>query len=352
MSFACPPVGFAKASVPVTFGAIRWDAWYGTNANIADQTAATLSWTSPIDYSARSPAHANQSTNPQTWGDNQTTFDAEITAAVTGGLDYFIFTTGTANNFGAALAYYMASSKKNQIKFCSMASSNNMGSTGNFTTQINAIVTTMGDTQYMKVNGRPLLFIYMSTTDIANFWGGSNSNFVTMITALRAAAITASLLSPYIVTMGGGGDDHTSTATFSVDAVTNYAVAIPTGVGAPFATLAAGAESYWTTVLTASAIVPICMSGWDPSPRNQHPESFASYEGANWFIAPQISDLAVHLTAARRYIQNNRARCPANTAIVYAWNEYDEGHSVISPTVAEPTGSVARAFNVAKVNMW
>lgn len=336
--------------MPVTFGAIRWDAWYGNDPSYNSfQTAATFTDTTPIDWRSRAPAHANLLTTPIIWADSQATFDNEINVAANGGLDYWVYLTYAspdAGHMNQGLAYHLASSIKDRMKFALMRQANDLGTTGNFTTQINAVVAYMQNSAYMMSGGRPLLYIYFNPTDIANFWGGSSANFVAMITALRAAAITAGLQNPYIISVSG---DTSSNVTYGTDAVSNYIGPIPSTPGAPYTVLDAAARDYWSTGLTASAIVPICMVGWDPRPRRQHPESWANSSGTTWIVGPTVSELAAHLMAARLYITIHQARCPAKTVLVYAWSENDEGGVMPGPTVGDPGGTLSQAFGLAKL---
>lgn len=334
--------------MPVTFGAIRWDAWYGNDPTYNSfQTAATFSDITPTDWRSRAPLHANLS-DPITWADSQATFDNEINIAANSGLDYWVYLTYRAPDAGhmnAGLAYHLASSIKDKMKFALMRQANDFGTTGNYNAQINDTVTYMQNSAYMTVNGRPLLYVYFNANDIANFWGGANANFAEMVTALRAAVVAAGMQNPYIVSVGG---DLTSTATYGVDAVSNYITHIPSTPGAPYASLDLQAQADWTGLLTASTIVPICMVGWDPRPRRQHPESWADSSGTTWVVTPTLSEFTAHLVAAKNYIRNNPTRCPAQTALVYAWSEYDEGGVMPGPTVGDSSGSLSQAFGLAK----
>lgn len=342
------PLGEA---LPITFGAIRWDPWYGNNpAYNSFQTAATFSDVTPVDWRSRAPLHANLSTSPITWADSQATFDNEINVAANGGLDYWAYLyygASSATNMNGGLNYHLSSSIAGHMKFSLIALSDHLGTPASHATEINDIVSKMQNAAYMTVSGRPLLYVYILSSTVS-IWG-SNAGFASCLSDLRSAATTAGLQNPFIVSVGEG-QDAASLATFGVDAVSGYGAAVPTGNGSTYASLDATVQSAWTARLTASSIVPPCMVGWDPRPRNQAPESFATAE-SNWAQTPTVSEFTSHLVAARNYIINNPARCPALTALVYAWSEYDEGGVMPAPTVGDPAGTLSQAFGAAKVSL-
>lgn len=251
--------------------------------------------------------------------------------------------TADASNMNAGLNYHIASSIASRVKICLMTSSGHLGTTGNSTSQINDLVSKFQNPNYMMSQGRPLLYVFVTTQDITNLWGGSNSNFAACLSALRIATVAAGMQTPFIVTMA---PDSANMATYGEDAVSQYTGAIPTVDGGTYQTLASAVQAGWTTQLTAPSIVPICMTGWDPRPRNQHPEDFATIE-PNWFIAATLSELTTHLKAARTYIDNS-GRCPARTALAYHWSEFDEGGPGPAPSVGDPAGTLSQAFGLAK----
>lgn len=270
--------------------------------------------------------------------------------AAANGIDYWAylyFGASDTSNMNAGLAYHKASSIASKVKICLMPAANLLGTTASHSAQIADLITTIVNPNYMLVGGRPLIYIYMNSTDIATNWGGVNANFAAFISDLRAAVIAAGLKNPFVTTVGSGGD-RTSLATFGVDAVSNYTGLIPTGNGSTYASMDLATRQWWDTALTASAIVPICMVGWDPRPRNQDPESFATAE-ANWVVTPTLSEFTTHLKAARTYTGQFPWRCPAKTVLVYAMTEYDEGGVMPGPTVGDPAGTLGQAFAAAKV---
>jgi len=68
------------------------------------------------------------------------------------------------------------------------------------------------------------------------------------------------------------------------------------------------------------------MSGWDRRPRVQHPVPWEDWQRAGegmdrHYIAPTRAELAAHLRHAIAF----GARKAPRAALIYAWNEHDEG---------------------------
>ena len=81
--------------------------------------------------------------------------------------------------------------------------------------------------------------------------------------------------------------------------------------------------------------IPLVSSGWDKRPRKDNPVSWelndAYHQQAVFPGKASAQEIAEHLGKAIEFVQNNRQICIANTIIIYAWNEFDEG-GWISPT--------------------
>ena len=73
------------------------------------------------------------------------------------------------------------------------------------------------------------------------------------------------------------------------------------------------------------------MAGWDRRPRVEHPVPWeAAWQKPNvgldkYYVSPTPTELAGHLGEAFDWIGARAAQCPAQTVIIYAWNEHDEG---------------------------
>lgn len=351
MNYAGP---VSKPDIAVSHGVIRWDAWYGnTAATPAFYTARTYDTITPVNYQAKAPLHLNQGTSPVTWADSQSTFDNEITVAKNGGIDYFAYfrydpvvSGGIYASMNTAYNYHLSSSIGNQVGAVMIRQANDLGTTGSFATQVANCVTIMQGSKYYLQNGRPLMYVWVDSADIAGYWSGSFANLATCIASIRSQAIAGGLANPWIVSMGAGAPT-TTTASLGVDACCNYLGPIVAGLPSTYADFDANIRTYWDTF--TNQMVPITMVGWDNRARVQQPEPWATgLTTTARTTTPTLAQFASHLMAARAYVRANPVRCPLKTVLTYAWDECDEGGQMPCPTVGDPSGTLSRSYAMSK----
>lgn len=316
-----------------SFGIIRWDAWY-TNDGPARYTRQSLS---NQPFRTRAPLHANLTNKYITYEPTQATMDAEITAAANANVGYFAFLRylpGNSMNEGYNL--YNTSSIRASVPFCWMLFPDYFGSTGNYSIQVADIVNSMQLAHWKKIGGRPLLYIMWNDNYFAANWGSSMSAFKEAVDALRTAAIAAGLSNPFITVLHAFSIPYSPVQQktgIGADAVSAYiSELIPSALAAPYTALDTITRSYWDVLKAdAATLVPICMSGWDRRPRIDRPffsefaTQFPRVGHNSYIIPPTTSEFVAHLEAAKAYIAANPVACPVDTALIYAWNECDEG---------------------------
>lgn len=344
----------ANAASGIIAGAIRWDAWYNPTAN----SLLAQNNLGPKQFQSRSPINCQLGSQSVNCVGTQATMDAEITAAVSGGLKYWAFTQYASNSsLTTGWNLYQSSSKKNQMNWCWITGLANMGSTGNYTTQINLLAAQMQQTNYQKVTvsatpNRPVIYILWSSSEFASNFGSSYANVTTMFNALRTAVTGAGLGTPYIVIMTSTASASTIITSTSSDALSAYNTTLPllpSALNPSFTLLDTLTQAYWVTMAGAGQpIVPIAMNGWLPSPRSYHPSTLAPqipYIGIdNLYGISTNSQLVTHLQAAVTYITANPSIVPSTLLLIYAWTECDEG-GCITPTYGDPTGSKLAAIH-------
>jgi hypothetical protein len=195
-------------------------------------------------------------------------------------------------------------------------------------------------------DGRPLVYLF----DAGSMWGTSRfpdvasaaAAFATLADATEAAGAGR----PFFVLMGWDPSADSVTALdLGFDALSAYAVAPGVDGGAPYADLRAQALTTWRSEGEYGlGVVPIVGTGWDPRPRIETPTPWATYTSA-WFTEPTPDELAAHVTEALGWVGTRTDVATAGTAIVYAWNEHDEG-GWLCPTWTEagPDGSRVNAL--------
>lgn len=333
----------------IYYGAIRWDFWY-SNTGACQSTANSLG--NP-DYRSRAPFFATEvSSNNISFNPTQATMDAEINFAVNGGLSYWAFLLyDRAGNDPEGMQGYdlfQTSTIKNNIKWCQMRPSTMFGTTGNYATQVAEAVAMCQQSNYQKVlTNRPLVYFYWNG---AGNFGGSLVNMKAAIDAFRTGCTNAGLGNPYIVMVDFDLTDSVANSTaLGIEAITSYLAGNSTGLNQSYASLASAAQSSWATKAAVYNMVPICMQGWNRAPRIVRPVRWEAsdqrpYQGILRKVPqPTSAELISHMAAAKTFIDAHPTECDAKAAIIYAWNEFDEG-GYLCPTLGDPTGSLLSAI--------
>lgn len=329
-----------RASSGVTIGAIRWDPWYAVPPGYFPYEGNL----GPDAYQYRAPWFCTP--HPADGlidcaGDRQLVIDLEIQWAAAAGLKFWAFdqyaVPGSDAGIMNAWQFYQQSVFNSQINWCMLAISDSLfGSTGNYTTQVNQYVAWFQQSNYQKVLAdRPLLFLFF--TSVQSEWGNNNSNFASMISALRTATTTAGLGSPYIVVMSAGGlDNYTFQQAIGADAISGYVGPSPGVAGASYSALVSSAESFWSSMAAKGVpIIPNGQMGWDTRPRS----------GSTWVYPGTVAQRAAHMQDLVNFIKNNPSVCAANVGIVYSWTECDEGGGALIPTIGDPPPGPPPALN-------
>lgn len=342
-------------------GAIRWDAWYGSNGTDAQATvnAQVSQALGPTVFQARSPWFGTPTSSflMSINGNQQATMDAEINYAVGGGLKYWAYVMYDHQNPPSSLmnawALHQSSSIKNLMNWCMILQLGKLSAASMAANQA-AYVSYFQQANYQTVTisatVRPLLYILFDTT--------VTFDLATAITNLRAATVAAGLGTPYIVAMNGTPSTAAGyVTTYGLDAISSY-LGGTSGVQQTWATFEATVETFWATMAaTAKPIVPICMVSRDQRPRLLHTATFESNKpNVNMSVyatAPTSSELTAHLQAAVSYVVANPSACESKAIIIYSWDECDEFGGIIpSYNAANPAAPVTTALNAVGAVTW
>ncbi len=311
------PFSLLAADRP-SVGAIRWDAWSG--GGVTEQVEQTLSpekhrlrlpWFAKIDAAGRARIDASA----------EGIMEQEIAYAKQAGLNYWAFLTyPEADAMSSALARYLRSPKRADLGFCLILHQTLSVPAARWPAERDRVIKLLQEPGYQKVGARPLVFAFDLKTETPTI----KQRFA----ELRASAKSAGL-DPYFVYMGWNpARDFKAHAVEGFAAVSAYA---NPGAEPSFTKYAddfeqragAGARA------TKTPYVPLVTTGWDKRPRQDHPVSWEknpAYAKQPTFPATAMPDeIAAHLRHALAFVQANPSVCPANTIIVYAWNEHDEG---------------------------
>ena len=311
------PFSLLAAERP-TVGAIRWDAWSG--GAVTSQVEQTLSpekhrsrlpWFAQVDASGR--AHIDASANG--------VMEQEIAYAKTAGLDYWAFLTyPEADPMSAALTRYLRSPRRGDLGFCLILHQTFSVPADRWAAERDRALTLLKEPGYQRVDGRPLVFAFDVKTE--------HPTVKKRFDEFREAAKSAGL-DPYFVYMGWHPQrDYQRHAAEGFAAVSAYAH--PGAEPVFWKYIDAFEKHSWANALTHQIpYIPLVTTGWDKRPRQDHPVTWEKNPGyasqQTWPATATPAELAAHLGRAIAFVKANPSVCPANTVIVYAWNEHDEG---------------------------
>jgi hypothetical protein len=260
----------------------------------------------------------------------QEIFDQELRYAKAGGVDYFAYCTyPTTDGMYRGLEYHKASRLRDQVKFCLLMHQPMLRS---WPDEVKLVVSWLKEPNYHKTpDGRPVIFAFESS--IQKVKG--------RVDELAAAAEAAGLKRPYFAWMGWNPvQDSSLIRDFRFDACSAYAKGA-TG-HERFVDFASNIRSsFWEAAAGIDLpVIPFVSSGWDRRCRDENPVPWdrgivaLANADANPFARPTASELATHVKSALDWASENRELVPAQSLIMYAWNEHDEG-GWVCPTWGE-----------------
>jgi hypothetical protein len=322
------PLSLLAADRP-SVGAIRWDAWSG--GGVTEQVEQTLS---PEKHRHRLPwfAQVNESGRARIDASAEGVMEQEIAYAKDAGLNYWAFLTyPEADAMSSALSRYLRSPKRADLGFCLILHQTLSVPATRWPAERDRVIKLLQEPGYQKVGTRPLVFAFDLKTE--------HPTIKQRFAELRGAA-QATGLDPYFVYMGWSpARDYQARAAEGFAAVSAYAHPSAEPI---FAKYVDGFERHaWANALaTKTPYIPLVTTGWDKRPRQDHPVSWEKNPGyadqKTFPAAATPKEIAAHLGRALAFVQANPSVCPAQTIVIYAWNEHDEG-GWLCPTW-KPTG--------------
>jgi hypothetical protein len=312
-------------------GAIRWDAWAG--GEVTAQVERTLG---PKKYHPRLPWFAEVLDDGSVRIDGGRRSDHgsgdRLCRRRRLGLLGFSALPGTSS-MSESLKLYLNSASRRRINFCLILHNAFGVSEHQWPRERDRAVALLKEPGYQTVcGGRPLVYAF----SVRHAGAFPEARFAEFLQAARQAGVD-----PYCVYMGWSpAEDFERMAPLGFAAVSHYAAA---SADAQFAQLVQRVESdSWAKAAAARVpYVPLVTTGWDKQPRKENPVSWEKDHGYHrQMVFPSIAtpdEIAGHLQRALAFVRDHPQTCPANTVIIYAWNEHDEG-GWLSPTWT-PTGT-------------
>jgi len=315
-----------KEPEKVLVGAIRWDGWVGDKGSW--QIGPILERTmGPERFHYRAPFFSiiRGQDSIKMDGISQEIMDAEINYARVAGIDYWAYCY-YPDGCGLELArkLHQTSKYSNDVYWCAILGASIAADTTN--NYGNMLVHEFSMENYQKVlGGRPLVYILHK----------SNITRADMDT-LRHMCLNNNLKNPYIVAMEWSADIAAEYCEkLGADAISCYASLGKDNL--PFAEyIPPQSIKNWEDYALKKAVVPWVSTGWNARPRMDSPNPWTKYYADSTNCqdaAPE--DIRNFLVTAIDWTQTNRKAAMANTVLMYAWNEHDEGYGAICPTLGK-----------------
>ncbi len=320
-------------------GAIRWD-WTG-GGNVNEAIEKTLS---PKQFHTAKSSNGEVSRIPwfgQIISENkieascntQSCVDQEILYAKENGLDYWAFLLySEGSDLDLPFRMYQSSGYKSELKYCVITQEKN--------NEIERLIGHFKDQDYLTVlNGRSLLYIYGEVS-------------ISFINDIKAACASENILEPYVVPMQDKQEP-------GYDAISRYwyngtSFGGSTD-GAPYSVLADAAINNWNqNKKNGFRQIPLVSAGTDGNPRIVTGVPWIDDPGfyEKYFETPTAEELVNNVQDALTFVETNRAEgenCEANTILIYAWNENDEGGWIMPTLNADGTIDESRLKEIKKI---
>lgn len=308
-------------------GAIRWDAWYGTKSPPGLAVTKTLS---PKQWHNRLPFFAQEISNNQVFfpGYSPEIMDREIQYAREGGIDYWAFTLyDERDDLSNALRLYLENKNRKDVGFSAIIGPWLLQTDESRLKLVRRLMKLVQDGQFEKTpESKPILYYFYDHAAV-NCIAAAKLFF----TSLKKYFEQAHLPPPYIVVMSPNPVEGQSLLKkIGADALSAYAIQ-NNEKRAPFKNLARFTEKFWNQEkYTGAEVVPTVMTGWDRRPRVENPvpwEQLKKVKHAEelFYEQPKILELTQHVRSAIDWVKLNPQVAIANSILIYAWNEYDEG---------------------------
>jgi len=338
-----------KKRTPVV-GAIRWDAWHGGKDGVNDIVEKTLA---PKEFHDRLPFFARiiSQDSVRIDGSSQEIMDQEIAYAKYAGLDYWAFVTYPEKiMLSLGLKTYLQSRQRADINFCAITEQGRF--TFKDTAYINYIIRLIKQPGYQTVlNGRPLWYFgFINSENVTKTWG-SFQNLKLRIDSVRNVITNSGLQNPYIVIMDFDAETGKKWCdSLGCDAISSYVALKNTKLGT-YKQLTDEVSAFWDECkATGKQVVPVWDAGWNPLPRIVCPTPWYKYPDKQYYSYATPEELKQHIKSGLQWLIENKDAAKAQCAIIYAWNEFDEG-GWLCPTLGNNTSyldAIERAINEFK----
>jgi hypothetical protein len=307
-------------------GVIRWDGWVGSKGTwkigpIVERTLGPERFHYRLPFYARVIGKDSVSID----GTNQETVDKEIEFARDAGIDYWAYCYYPDGcGLEIPLKLHQSSRFANDMNWCVILGGSFEFDTANDYSR--RLVNDFARVNYQKVcGGRPIIYLLHGCAM-------TRDNLDT----LKAMTLRSGLKTPYVVVMEWSAEKGAEYCDrIGADALSCYAFMGKDNL--PFSEFIPDSSiRKWEEYSLKKPVVPWISTGWNARPRMESPNPWTRYyaDSTNCLDASP-EDIRNFLVSGISWVKSNRDKVPANTVLMYAWNEFDEGFGAICPTLGK-----------------
>lgn len=316
----------------IRIGAINWDACLPKDTYFGGYTLNTLG---NDTYKDRLPYFAKVENGEYNFSfRTQEEYDIELQYAIDAGIDFFAYcwypdTLGERTfwkDLGSTLLcehypelnlarkLYQTSELNKEINMCAILFTQRAYAESD----IEDLISAMKQDYYEKIDGRPVIFTF----------GGYEEGF---IDAIKERTLKQGI-DPYIVFMNNSATIHENLDYSKADAISAYSSCHN---GEVYDDVIEGVkEKNYKRLESGLKEIPMISIGWNPMPRVDRPIPWTGYHEGPYASQPTEEELEKCFNEYFDFVDSNPDKTVTGYAIIYAWNEFEEG-GYICPTLGK-----------------
>lgn len=316
----------------IRIGAINWDACLPKDTYFGRYTLNTLG---NDTYKNRLPYFAKFINGEYNFTyRTQEEYDHELQYAIDAGIDFFAYCwypdtlverkfwkdTGSTllwehyPELNIARKLFQTSPLNKEIKMCAVLFTGRAYAISD----IEDLIYAMKQDYYEKIDGRPVVFTY----------GGFEVEFIDEL----KRQTQKHGINPYVVFMNSSATIHDDIDYHKADAISAYSACFN---GESFNDVISGVEEKnYKRLDSGLKEMPHVSIGWNPMPRVDRPIPWTSYHEGPYAPQPNEEQLQKCFDKLFEFIDKNPERTVDGYAMVYAWNEFEEG-GYLCPTLGK-----------------
>lgn len=319
-------------SKKIRIGMINWDACLPENTYFGHYTLNTLG---NDKYKDRLPYFAQKKGNGYDFSyRTQEEYDRELRYAIDAGVDFFAYCwypdTLCERNFwkdlGSSLLWehypelnlgrklYQTSELNKEIKMCAILFTGRAYAISD----IDDLIFAMKQDYYEKIDGRPIVCTF----------GGFEEGFIDEL----KLHTKKHGIDPYIVFFNTSATIHEGINYDKADAISAYAACCQCENFDDV--ISCVEEKNYKRLGAGLKEMPHVSIGWNPMPRVEKPSPWVNYPDGPYSQLPTEEQLEKCFDKLFDFIEKNPEKIVDGYAMVYAWNEFEEG-GYLCPTLCE-----------------